>query len=115
MEPDEQSTVIRANSSLSTPRSLGEGHSFTNQRRASGYFNLKIRPPSGAVNVGVEQSERRGGTWRWGIAAAGPRRALLPVRRQDASPKRSAPVPPLVSSQGRVHAPHRQIQSSRPN
>ena len=50
-----------------------------------------------------------------GVVSAGALRALLPVRRQDASPKRSAPVPPLDRKQGRVSATHRQIQSSGVN
>ena len=56
----------------------------------SGYFK-KLRTPSGAVTVGVKQSERRGGTWGWGVPLAGPRGAHLPVRRQVASDERSGP------------------------
>jgi len=64
-----------------------------------------LTPLWGASGAG----DRRGRV----LAQRGLRRALLPVRRQVASPERSAPVPPLDRVQGRVSASHRQIQSSR--
>src|SRR5215831_17316425 len=65
--------------------------------RASGYSQFKI---TDALRRSERRSEAKREAWGdlgWGgCCAAGSRRALLPVRRQDASPQRSAPVPPLV-------------------
>ena len=59
-------------------------------------FNLKIRTPSGAVNVGVKQSERRGAPWGGVFPLRGPEeRTCLSAGRLPAT-RGVAPVPPVI-------------------
>src|SRR4051812_8541362 len=54
-------------------------------------FHFKITDALRRSERRREQSERRGGSWGWGVPLAGPRGAHLPVRRQVASDERSGP------------------------
>src|SRR3954469_11819198 len=57
-------------------------------------FIFKLRPPSGAVSVGVKQSERGGGPWGGVFPLRGlEARSCLSAGRLPA-PKGVAPVPP---------------------
>src|SRR3954469_14252902 len=61
-------------------------------------FIFKLRPPSGAVNGGVKQSERRGGPWGGVFPLRGlEARSCLSAGRLPAL-QESAPVPPVIRS-----------------
>jgi hypothetical protein len=69
---------------------------------------------SSGADIGGEERAQAG----VGVPTAGSMRALLPVRRQDASPNRSAPVPPAFrvkerAEPGNTKSSHREL-TARP-